>query len=135
MTQLNDQSPQPAPTASGNAAIRMPVQTPAEPLAAGYLPTSIPASMPQVTEVPAASNGLAVAALILGLASIVFCWWGIAAFTMIVLAIVFGSIGIRRANAGAPQKNLAVAGLCCGIVGFIAYLVIGIVTFGLFLLI
>lgn len=131
MTQLNDQSPQPTSKASDNAAIRMPAQTTAEPLAASYLPPS----MPQVAGVSAASNGMAVAALILGIASIVFCWWGIAALAMVVLAIVFGSIGIQRANAGAPQKNLAVAGLCCGIVGFIAYLVIGIVTFGLFLLI
>ena len=84
---------------------------------------------------PAVSNGMAVAALILGIASVVFCWWGIATFVMVVLAIVFGSIGISRANQGAPQKNLAIAGLCCGIVGFIAYLIIGIFTFGLFLLI
>jgi hypothetical protein len=78
---------------------------------------------------------MAVAALILGIASIPFCWWGIASLAMVVLAIVFGSIGIRLANAGAPQKNFAVVGLCCGIVGLMAYLIIGVVTFGLGLLI
>jgi hypothetical protein len=98
-------------------------------------PTPPPsATFPPMVE-PAVSNGMAVAALVLGIASVVFCWWGIATFVMVVLAIVFGSIGISRANQGAPQKNLAIAGLCCGIVGFIAYLIIGIFTFGLFLLI
>ena len=125
MPQLNDQ------TKSQNSATKMPVQIPAEQPPGGYPPPS----SSQVATMPRASNGLAVAALVLGIASIVFCWWGIATFAMVVLAIVFGSIGIRRANEGAPQKNLAVAGLCCGIAGFIAYLIVGILSLGLLLLI
>ena len=119
---------------------QVPAQSPARheqarPEQAVLRPGPLPsATFPAMAE-PAISNGMAVAALVLGIASVVFCWWGIATFVMVVLAIVFGSIGISRANQGAPQKNLAIAGLCCGIVGFIAYLIIGIFTLGLFLLI
>jgi hypothetical protein len=131
MTQLNEQA------VPGNATARI---LPVRP--AGGAASPLPASFSQATgapavtaNAPAATNGMAVAALILGIASIPFCWWGIASLAMVVLAIVFGSIGIRRANAGAPQKNFAVVGLCCGIVGLMAYLIIGVVTFGLGLLI
>jgi Domain of unknown function (DUF4190) len=36
-----------------------------------------------------------------------------------VLAIIFGAVGIRRANRGADNKPMAVAGLVLGIVGFV----------------
>ena len=152
MTQLTEQA------AQGNAAARIPPATPAGDAAqtpagapgpsaapgsagqpvADYRPVAFPqatAAPARTAPDPAATNGMAVAALVLGIASIPFCWWGIGSLTMVVLAIVFGSLGIRRANEGAPQKNFAVAGLCCGIVGLFAYLIVGIATFGLFLLI
>jgi hypothetical protein len=39
-----------------------------------------------------------------------------------VLALIFGSIGISKANQGAPGKGLAVAGLVLGILGTLATL-------------
>lgn len=78
-----------------------------------------------------ASNGLAVAGLVLGITSIIFCWWGILSITQAILAIVFSSIGIHNVSLGAPRKGMAVAGLVCGIVGLIAYIFFGIVTVGL----
>jgi hypothetical protein len=76
------------------------------------------------------TNGLAIASLVLGVTSIVFCWAGLLALAQIVLAIVFGSVGIGNARRGATRRSLAVAGLICGIVGGIAYFVIGVTSAG-----
>jgi hypothetical protein len=73
---------------------------------------------------------LAVASLVLGITSIVFCWWGILTLVQVVLAIVFGAAGISKANHGAPNKGPAVAGLALGITGFLIYFVLGLVTLG-----
>ena len=59
---------------------------------------------------PQAANGLAIAGMILGITSIVLCWWGILSLAQVVLAIVFGGIAIDRANRGAPHKGMAIAG-------------------------
>jgi hypothetical protein len=67
---------------------------------------------------------------VLGITSIVFCWWGLVSLAQVVLAIVFGYIGISRANRGASGKGQAVAGLVCGCVGALAYFIFGIVTLG-----
>ena len=69
--------------------------------------------------------------MILGITSIVFCWWGLFTLAQIVLAIVFGVKGLGRANAGAGGKGMAQAGLICGCVGALFYLIIGIFTVGI----
>lgn len=80
---------------------------------------------------PVQSNGLAVAALVLGITSVVFCWWGLLTLVQVVLAITFGSIGISRANRGMGRKGIAVAGLTLGIFGFVLYFILGLVSFGI----
>ncbi len=87
------------------------------------------AYLPQV-QGQTGSNGMAVASLILGITSIVFCWWGLFTLAQVVLAIVFGVKGMRRADAGAGGKGLAQAGFICGCVGGGLYLVAGIFTLG-----
>jgi hypothetical protein len=69
-------------------------------------------------QVPPA-NGLAIAALVLGILSVVLLWmvWG--GIVLGVLGIVFGAIGLSRAKAGAPNKGPATAGLILGIVGLV----------------
>jgi len=86
---------------------------------------------PGYPQVPAqAQNGLALASMILGITSIVFCWWGLFSLAQVVLAIVFGVKGISKANVGAGGKGMAQAGLICGCVGAFFYVVIGIFTLG-----
>lgn len=81
--------------------------------------------------VPMPASGMAIAGLVLGITSIVFCWWGLGSLAQSVLAITFAANGIKRANAGlAGGRSMAVAGLACGIVGFFAYLTVGIATLG-----
>jgi hypothetical protein len=91
-----------------------------QPYAPGY---------PQV-QAQAQGNGMAVASMVLGITSIVFCWWGLATLVQVVLAIVFGIKGMRRADGGVGGKGMAIAGLVCGIVGGIAYFIFGIAMFG-----
>ena len=73
---------------------------------------------------------MAVAGMVLGITSIVFCWWGLFSLTQVVLAIVFSGVGIGRANRGAAHKGMAIAGLVCGLLGGVLYLLIGISSFG-----
>lgn len=77
------------------------------------------------------SNGMAVASLVLGITSIVFCWWGLFTAAQVVLAIVFGVKAMKRADAGAGGKGLAQAGFVCGCVGGAIYLVLGIFSAGI----
>ena len=84
---------------------------------------------------PLTPNGLAVAGMILGITSLVFCWWGIGSLAQWVLAIVFSSVALRRANRGAAGKGMAIAGLACGVLGAVTYLILGIGSHGVFLLV
>jgi hypothetical protein len=80
----------------------------------------------------AGGNGMATASLVLGITSIVFCWWGLGTLAQIVLAGVFGVLAINKANSGlAGGRSLAIAGLICGGVGFLAYFIIGVATLGI----
>ncbi len=76
-------------------------------------------------------NSMAVAGLILGITSIVFSWWGLLTLAQVVLAIVFGYIGLSRANQGMGGRGPAIAGMICGCVGGAIYFVIGLVSLGI----
>jgi hypothetical protein len=89
--------------------------------AAPALPTAPPPmpSAPTATSTEA-SNGFAVASLVLGILAVVlfFTFW--IPFVLGILAIVFGAIGIARANRmGGRQKGLAIAGIICGAAGIV----------------
>jgi hypothetical protein len=93
---------------------------------------SMPPPPPAPTaEQPMTSNGLAVAGMILGICSIIFCWWGIATLAMVVLALTFSGVALKNVNTkGAPNKGMAIAGLATGVVGFIAYFIFAVSTSG-----
>src|SRR6266700_6337246 len=76
------------------------------------------------------SSGMAVASLVLGITSIIFCWWGIFSLLQVILAIVFGCLALSRANRIGARAPLAIAGIACGSVGFLFYLIFGIATLG-----
>jgi hypothetical protein len=64
----------------------------------------------------APQNGMGVAALVLGIVgfAIGWCFFGIPS----ILAIIFGALGIKRANQGlATNKSVAQWGMWLGIVG------------------
>ncbi|WP_327233000.1 DUF4190 domain-containing protein [Streptomyces sp. NBC_01317] len=82
---------------------------------------------------PARSNGLAVAALVLGIAACVLFWTVIGGILLGLAAIVTGILGARRARGGrAPRRTMAIVGAVLGALGLIVSAVI--VTVGVSLL-
>jgi hypothetical protein len=62
------------------------------------------------------SNGVAVTSLVLGITSFGLMWIPVAGIIPPILAIVFGGMGISRANKIQSGMGMAVAGLVLGIV-------------------
>lgn len=69
-------------------------------------------------------NGLAVSGMVLGIIGVVLFWIPVIGWILAILAIVFGGIGIAKANNGAPGKGMAVAGLVLGIVSIALYVLV-----------
>jgi hypothetical protein len=65
---------------------------------------------------PPRGNGLATAGMVCGIIGIFF-----ANFILGPLAIIFGGVGLSRANKGAPKRNQAIAGIVLGIVAIVVY--------------
>ncbi|MFF9281137.1 hypothetical protein [Streptomyces griseosporeus] len=70
--------------------------------------------------VPAPSNGIGTAGLVVGIVSAaIFCLWPVA-IVLGILAIVFGAVGRSRANRGqATNAGQALAGIICGVAGLV----------------
>ncbi len=68
------------------------------------------------------NNGLAVAALVLGIISIVLCFVPFLSAILAILAIIFGIIALKSA-----RRGMAIAGLATGILG----LLLGILIFAM----
>jgi hypothetical protein len=87
--------------------------------------------MPPPYAAPAAQpkNGLGVAGMVTGIIGIVLFWCGLVGIILAILAVIFGGIGVARANKGeATNKGMAVTGVVLGsitlalaIVGWIAW--------------
>ena len=68
-------------------------------------------------------NGLAVAALVLGILGVLVSWipcvgW-VLGLLLAVLAIIFGFVGKGKASQGAPHGGVAIAGLATGFLALI----------------
>jgi hypothetical protein len=68
---------------------------------------------------PVQTNGLAVAAFVLGIVGVVLFWTLLGGLILGLLATVFGAMGLARAKRGAPNKGMAIAGLVLGIVAML----------------
>ena len=64
-----------------------------------------------------ATNGQAVAAMVLGIVSLGLFWIPFVGLICGVLGVVLGWLGMQRANRGATGRGMAVAGLVTGIIG------------------
>ncbi|MCM2416137.1 MULTISPECIES: DUF4190 domain-containing protein [unclassified Streptomyces] len=71
------------------------------------------------------SNGLAVAALVLGIVAILLFWTVFGGILLGLLAVVLGIIGARRARGGrAPHRTISIVGAVLGALGLIGSVVI-----------
>jgi hypothetical protein len=83
--------------------------------------------MSQGTQTTPQGNGLAVAALVLGLLGLLLavatgwipCVGLFLPLIPTLLAVIFGFVGRGRASQGAPHGGVATAGLACGIIGLL----------------
>jgi hypothetical protein len=101
------------------ATVRPPAPAPMAPPAPTPMAPAAPAPMAPVTIVSnsAPKNGMGVAALVLGIISVVLPWFF---FVFAALAIIFGSVGQGRVNRGeATNKGVATAGVVLGAIGLV----------------
>lgn len=103
--------------ATGTAPTPLPPPAPSTPPApmAPQVPQLHQVVYPPQVAVQQPSNGMATASLVLGIL-------GFFLPILSILALIFGGIGISKANQGAGGKGLAVAGLVLGIVGTLVLL-------------
>jgi hypothetical protein len=65
-------------------------------------------------------NGMGTAGLVLGIIGVVLCWALWIGWVLNVLAIIFGGVGVSRANHRiATNKSSATAGLILGVIGLV----------------
>jgi hypothetical protein len=71
--------------------------------------------------------------MVLGILGVVIEWAGVLTLAAGILALVFGMVGVSRANKlGGLHSGRAVAGIILGCIAILAYLFWGILTLGLF---
>ena len=71
------------------------------------------------TMAPPQSNGFAIAALVCGIVGLF-----IANFILGPLAIIFGGIGLSRANRGARGRGMALAGIILGVIAIVLFIIL-----------
>ena len=67
-----------------------------------------------------AVNGFGIAALVLGIAAF---FLNFLIFIPSVLAVIFGCLGIAKGNSQGTGKGMAIAGLVCGIIAALIYII------------
>lgn len=79
---------------------------------------------------PRSNNGKAIAALVLGILSIIFCWLSVFDAVFVILALIFGLIALSETKNGRGRgRGMAIAGLVCVIVGALLATLISIKVF------
>lgn len=103
-----------------------PTQSPSPQQTQGYPPQGPPYGYYQQQPVYAMAppgNGLGIAGGVCGIVAVVLCWIPFVDYVSIVLgalAIIFGAVGIRHANAhGGGGKGMAITGVVTGIVALV----------------
>ncbi|HLH45971.1 MAG TPA: DUF4190 domain-containing protein [Acidimicrobiales bacterium] len=74
------------------------------------------AATPRTTR---STNGFAIASLVLSIVGFFFL-----SIILGPLGVIFGGIGLRRANAGASGRGMAIAGIVIGIVDIILFVIL-----------
>ena len=78
---------------------------------------------------PRTGNGRAIAGLVLGIVAILFFWTSVLDVIPVVLAIVFGSIGVNDAKRSGNGRNMAITGIVCGVIGALLAITFTVVVY------
>jgi len=74
---------------------------------------------------------MAVAALVLGILSLILSWLLVVDFILAVLAIIFGAVGLSAAaKRGGAGRGMAIAGLILGALTIVLGIIFWIVVYG-----
>lgn len=120
---------------AGAPAVRPPVQVQSGmPGYQAYQQPYGPQGVNVVQQYPApSSNGLCVAALVLGICGLFFMWVPFLGIALGILATIFGAVGIGSADKrGQPGKGMGIAGLVMGLVDLGLNIVFIVVVWGIF---
>lgn len=109
-----------------------PPTPPPPPQPYGYYPSTPPYG---VVAVPQQTNPLATAGMVLGICGAIFWGAGLAELALVSLAIIFGAVALGRRRRHLGGRGKAQAALILGIIGAVGYLIVGIVSAGITLLI
>ena len=129
----------PAPPPGPRATLPPPAQPPPFPYPAqapgAYPPQPYAAPQPYPAgyayAAPQAGNGMAVAALVLGILSLILSWLLVVDFILAVLAIIFGAVGLSTANKrNGAGKGMAIAGLVLGLITIALGIIFWVVIYG-----
>ncbi|MFN2518734.1 MAG: DUF4190 domain-containing protein [Jatrophihabitantaceae bacterium] len=93
-----------------------PIQ-PGYPYPANPYPYAAPPPYAHQYPQPRTGNGKAIAALVLGILSIVFFWTTIFDVIPVALGIIFGFLGLSDVKRGSGGRGMAISGLVCAVVG------------------
>lgn len=75
-------------------------------------------------QVAPASNGMAIAGLVLAICAIAVSWLPGVNFVCWILGLIFSILGLRNANRGSPYRGLAIAGLAISLAGIVLIIVL-----------
>jgi hypothetical protein len=106
----------------------LPGYPPSGPPGPGY-PAPLPPGYAQQYPQPRTGNGKAIAALVLGILAIFFCWTSIFDVVFIALAAVFGFLGLGAAKHGVGGRGMAISGLVCALVGALFATILTVVIY------
>jgi hypothetical protein len=70
------------------------------------------------------SNGMAVAGLVMGILALVLCWVPFVNWTLAILGVIFGGVGLAKSKRVGKGKGMAITGLTLSIVSIIASVVL-----------
>jgi hypothetical protein len=113
----------------------MPAQQYVPPAQPGYgypgpqQPYAAPPPYPQQYPQPRTGNGKAIAALVLGILAIFFCWTSIFDVVFVALALIFGFLGLGESKRGAGGRGMALSGIACAVVGALFATVLTVVIY------
>ena len=93
----------------------------------GFPPPGYPPPPGYAYRQPGPGHGKAVAGLVLGILSIVFCWASFVDLLLLVPGLIFSILGLSDARAGRGGRGLAMSGLICTIAGVVLAIVMTIV--------